>query len=291
MTIISTVFIKCTKFRQCLSVLVLISALPCKAQLLSRAPASYTPDEDVIVRPIDNEITLYDRFVKADKNDQIREFRNQINIWNNNQQFADTYGMDSTLQGSAYFVPTPDEKWEYFKSNYMRYLRRRGEQPLKDQPKQWYREWRASDEIDSIDRLDSAFSATEKKTLSGKDLPDALKAKEVSVWKQTKFIFQPRVDQGLVVVGFRGPIAYVRAWVSVNGETEINAQKEFTSTGTRLMANYYTESGQYLSVVDQRITQHLTLRFTATKNKALEEDVNIARANDETVMLLYNKEF
>lgn len=291
MTIISTVFQKCTKFRRCLPALVILGSLPCKAQLLSRAPASYTPDEDVIVRPIENEITLYDRFVKADKNDQVREFRNQINIWSQNQQFADQYKMDSTLQGSAYFVPTPDEKWEYFKNNYMRYLRRKGEQPLKDQPKEWYREWRASDEIDSIDRLDSAFGATEKKTLTGKDLPDALKAKEVSVWKQTKFIFQPRVDQGLVIVGFKGPIGYVRAWVNVNGETEINAQREFTSTGTRLMANYYTDSGQYLSVVDQRITTNLSLRITATKNKSLKEDVNIARANDETVMLLYNKAF
>ncbi len=291
MTIILTVFQKCRKLRQCLPALVILSSLPCQAQLLSRAPASYTPDEDVIVRPIENEITLYDRFVKADKNDQIREYRNQLAIWNNNQLFAEQYKMDSTLQGSAYFVPTPDEKWEYFKSNYMRYLRRKGEQPLKDQPKEWYREWRASDEIDSIDRLDSAFSATEKKTLTGKDLPDALKAKEMSVWKQTKFIFQPRLDQGLVIVGFKGPIAYVRAWVNINGETEVNAQKEFQSIGLRLMANYYTDSGQYLSVVDQRITDHLSLRITATKNKDLEENADIARANDETVMLLYNKAF
>lgn len=291
MVTISTVLKKCIKFRRCLPALAILSALPCQAQLMKRAPASYTPDEDVIVRPIDNEVTLYDRYVKTDKNLEVLQFRNQLTIWNNNQQFADQYKMDSTLQGSAFFVPTPDEKWEYFKSNYMRYLRRRGEQPLKDQPKEWYREWRASDEIDSIDRLDSAFAATEKKTLTGKDLPDALKAKEVSVWKKTKFIFQPRLDQGLVIVGFKGPIAYVRAWVNVNGETELNAQKEFESIGLRMMANYYTESGQYLSVVDQRITNHLTLRFTATKNKALKEDVNIARANDETVMLLYNKAF
>lgn len=288
MTIILTVFQKCRKLRQCLPALIILSSLPCQAQLLSRAPASYTPDEDVIVRPIENEVTLYDRFIKADKDIRIREFRNQINIWNNNQQFADTYGMDSTLQGSAYFVPTPEEKWEYFKSNYMRYLRRKGEQPLKDQPKEWYREWRASDEIDSIDRLESGFNATSKKTLSGQELPDALKTKEVSVWKKTKFIFQPRLDQGLIIVGFSGPIAYVRAWISANGETEMNAQKTFESIGLRVMANYYTQSGQYISSVDQRITDHLYARLTATKNPDVEDGT---RSNDETIMLLYNKEF
>lgn len=266
----------------------ILGAFPCKAQSLSRAPASYTPDEDVIVRPIENEVTLYDRFVKADHDVRIREFRNQINIWNRNQQFAEQYKMDATLQGSAYFVPTPDEKWEYFKNNYMRYLRKKGEQPLKDQPKEWYRQWRASDEIDSIDRLDSTFGATKKKSLTGKALPEALQEKEVSVWKKTKFIFQPRVDQGLVIVGFKGPIAYLRAWVKVNGEAEVNLQREFNSTGTRVMANYYTNSGQYISSIDQRITDDLYARATSTKNPNVEAGTP---SNDQTIMLLYNKEF
>lgn len=289
MTKLLTVLKKCKSLGQCLPALLMMGAvLPCKAQSLRRSPASYTPDEDVIVRPIDNEVTLYDRFVRQDKDDTVREYRNQIAIWNNNQTFADTYGMDTSLQGSGYFVPTADEKWEYFKSNYMRYLRRRGEQPLKDQPKEWYRQWRASDEVDSIDRLDSGFDRTAKKSATGKILPEALQAKEVSVWKSTKMIFQPRIDQGLVIVGFKGPIGHVRAWININGETEINGQKSFESIGLRMMANYYTKSGQYLSAVDKRLTDNLYARITATKNKEVQDGTP---SNDETIMLLYNKEF
>jgi hypothetical protein len=55
-----------------------------------------------------------------------------------------------------------------------------------------------------------------------------------------------------------------------------------------MMANYYTQSGQYISSIDQRITDHLYARLTATKNPDVEDGT---RSNDETIMLLYNKEF
>ena len=59
--------------------------------------------------------------------------------------------------------------------------------PLKDAPKNWYQEYRASNEIDTIDEMEARFQKTNKKTLSGKTLPKSLQAKEVSVWKDTKF--------------------------------------------------------------------------------------------------------
>src|SRR5688500_13028114 len=80
----------------------------------NRAPASYVPDDDVIVKPVDNELSFYQQYIASDKSQEVLNSRNQIKTWNDNQQFADQYGMDSTLAGSAYFVPTPDEKWEYF---------------------------------------------------------------------------------------------------------------------------------------------------------------------------------
>lgn len=249
-----------------------------------REPASYIPDDDVIVKPVDNELSFYQQYVAGDNSTEVIQSRNQIRVWNENQQFADQYGLDSTLTGSAFFVPTPQEKFEYFKDRYMRYLQKKGERPLQDVPQNWYNNFRVSNEVDTIDEMESRFKRTTKKTSADKNLPEALQQKEISLWKQTRFIFQPRVEQGLIVVGIKGPIAYARAWVGINGEAEFNVQKSFESTGTRMMFNYYAHNGRYFTSVDQRIVDNLYARLTSQKNP--EKDVK-----DDSVMLLYATQF
>jgi len=255
---------------------------------IARAPASYIPDDDVIIKPIDNQLSFYQQYVASDKSNDVINSRNQIKVWNDNQAFADQYGMDSTLTGSAFFVPTAEEKFEYFKDKYMRYLRRKGEQPLKDMPKGWYQDYRASNEVDTIDEMEERFKKTSRKGLSGKTLPDSLKQKEVSLWKKHKFIFQPRVEQGLVIVGIKGPLAYARAWVGINGETEVNVKHEVDSIGLRVMYNYYVHSGKYFTSVDKRITDNLYARVTSLKNPGAGED---SVKQDNTLMLLYATKF
>lgn len=251
---------------------------------VERKPASYVPDDDVIVKPVDNELSFYQQYVASDNSAEVVQSRNQLKVWNDNQQFADQYGLSTKLAGSPYFVPTQEEKLQYFKDRYMRYLKRKGEQPLKDAPKNWYQNYRASNEVDTIDEMESRFKKTTKKTSSNKNLPEALQQKEVSVWKKTKFIFQPRVEQGLVVVGIKGPIAYARAWVGVNGETEINVQKSVDSIGFRMMFNYYTHSGKYFTSVDQRLMENIYARVTSDKDPE-------TLAKNDTIMLLYSKQF
>jgi hypothetical protein len=277
---------QCRKFRQFFTVGLVLFASMAQGQItprtyVTRAPASYIPDDDVIVKPVDNELSFYQQYVAGDKSEDVVKSRNQLKVWNDNQVFAEQYGMDSTLAGSPFYVPTSDQKFEYFKDKYMRYLRRKGEQPLKDAPKTWYQDYRASNEVDTIDEMEARFKKSNK---SKEKLPESLQAKEISVWKQTKFIFQPRVDQGLVIVGIKGPIAYARAWVGVNGQTEVNVQKAIESIGFRLMFNYYADTGKYFTSADQRIMENVYARLTSQKDPA-------AKTQDETLMLLYAKPF
>lgn len=253
----------------------------------SRAPASYIPDDDVIVKPVDNEISFYQQYVASDNSNDVIQSRNQIKVWSDNQQFADQYGMDSSLAGSPFYVPTQKEKLEYFKNKYMRYLRGKGEQPFKEMPKNWYQNYRASNEIDTLDEMENRFKASNK-SAGGRRLPESLQAREVSIWKETKFIFQPRLDQGLVIVGLRGPLAYARAWVGVNGKTEINVQQSYDKTGTRFMVNYYVDKGRYFTSVDQHLFGNVYARVTAEKKSMV---VNGVVRPDETLMLLYAKQF
>ena len=288
-----TFWTKCSKypaFRQLgLMSIILFSGI-CHGQITSqvkvpmRAPASYIPDDDVIVKPVENEISFYQQYVGSDESRDVVNARNQIKVWNDNQVFANQYGLSTELIGSPYFVPTEEEKWQYFKDRYLRYLRRKGEQPLKDMPKNWYQEYRASNEVDTIDEMEARFQKTNKKSSGGSVLPKSLQAKEVSIWKKTKFVFQPRVDQGLVIVGIRGPGLDARAWVGVNGETEVNFQHRIDKIGFRAMFNYYAHTGQYFTSLDQRIMENVYARYTTSRNPT-------TQVTDNTVMLLYGKSF
>lgn len=252
---------------------------------LSRNPASYIPDDDVIVKPEMNQISFYQQYVASDESSNVVQLRNQIKVWNDNEAFAQQYGLRTTLAGSPYFIPSEEEKWEYFKGKYLRYLKRKGEQPLKDAPKNWYQDQRVSNEVDTIDELEARFKKSNgKATSSSSALPKSLQAKEVSVWKNTKFTFQPRVEQGLVIVGFKTSFAVARAWVGVNGRTEVNVQQTYDSIGLRAMFNYYTDTGKYFTSVDQRLVENIYARYTVNRDPATE-------VNDNTLMLLYAKTF
>lgn len=280
------------RFRQLAAVLVMLSAGVAQGQIsfsardasLVRRPASYIPDDDVIVRPVDNELSFYQQYIANDNAKEVVQTRNQLKVWNDNQVFADQYHLNTTLAGSAFFVPTQEEKLEYFKSKYMRYLQKRGTQPLQNMPKNWYQSYRASNEVDTIDEMEARFRSSQKKTSTERALPKSLQTKEVSIWKQTKLIFQPRPEQGLVVVGINSPIAVARAWVGVNGQAEINVQQSYASTGTRFMVNYYTNSGKYFTSVDQRLMESVYARVTRNIDPT-------TKVNDNTLMLLYAKQF
>jgi hypothetical protein len=250
--------------------------------LITRLPANYVPDDDVIVKPIENEITFYQKHIENDQSEEVIQSKQQLKVWQDNQLFADQYGHDSTLMGST-FVPTPEEKWEFFKDRYMRYLRRKGEQPLKDLPKTWYNQFRASSDVDTIDEMEARFKSKNKK-VADSVLPKILQEKEINLWKQNKVIFQPRLDQGLVVIGIRGPLIHARAWVGVNGRTELNVRKDIDSIGFRAMYNYESETGEYIASLDQRLMQHLSLRVTKSNNP-------VEQIDDETIMLRYAKQF
>lgn len=254
------------------------------AQTQKRLPASYVPDDDVIVKPIDNKVSFYQQYISSDQSMDVVKARNQIKIWSDNQVFADQYNIEINMAGSPFYVPTQKEKWEYFNNKYLRYLRAKGEQPLKQMPTSWYQEYRASNEVDNIDELEARFKKKNGKSSEEKFLPEAMRTKEVSLWKKTSFIFQPRLDQGLVVVGLKTPFAYARAWVGVNGRTEVNVQQTYDSIGVRGMFNYYADTGQYFSSVDKQIVDNLYARYTRTNNPKM-------NLQDDTVMLLYAKQF
>ncbi|MGE3610340.1 MAG: hypothetical protein AB7I27_12180 [Bacteriovoracaceae bacterium] len=263
--------------------------------LARRMPASYVPDDDVIAKPVDNEISLYQKYIASDNSSDVVNTRNQLKVWHDNQVFAQQYHLDSSMQGSPYFVPTQEQKWEYFKNKYFRYMKARGEQPIKDMPKNWYQDYRASNEVDTIDEIEGRFKSSQKKSSSSDDTSSApaipgMQAKEVNLWKKTRVIFQPRIDMGILVFGIKNndTNTYARSWIGVNGRTEMNIQQGFDSIGLRIMYNYFTDTGRYFTSVDKQLVENVYARFTSNKDPKHSPG---SPYQDDTLMLLYARQF
>lgn len=253
-----------------------------------RAPANYVPNDDMIAVPVDVEMSFYEQHVQNDKNWAEKSVvQQQIRIWQENEIMAQRYGMDTTDNG-AYAVPTSREKWEWLQRNYFRYLKRKGEEPLKEESRTMLRSWTSNDEVNSIDEMEAAFRATNKTAVSGRPLPTAIQERQVGNHKKFRFYFQPRIEQGLIIIRTTSRWADARAWIGVNGETEFNVQRTFDATKTRFMMNYYVHSGENLFAIDQHLVGNWSARATSTRVPA---SAGGADLEDRRFQFNYSSEF
>lgn len=250
-----------------------------------RRPANYVPNDDVIAVPVNAEIGFYEKHVANDKSWSDKSaVQNQIRIWQENELMAQQYGLNT--QSGAYYVPTSEEKWNWMQRSYFRYLKRKTEDPFREEPKNIWRNWTANDEVNSIDEMEARFRATSRRSVTGKALPSAFQEKSAKT-KKFKLNFQPRLEQGLIIVRATSQWFDARAWVAVNGETEVNVQRTF-ATQTRFMMNYYVHSGEYLTAMDQNIGYGFSARVTSSWNP---NDVNVNAQRNQTGQLNYITEF
>lgn len=262
----------------------------CGARKIShgRKPANYVPNDDVIAVPVDAEVSFYEKHV-ADKVNNIPNkpgVQQQIRIWQENELMAQQYGLNT--QSGAYYVPTSEEKFRWFQNSYMRYLKSAGEDPLKQIPGQTWRSWTANDEVNSIDQMEAVFKASTKRSpVTGRELPQPLQQQEAKA-KKFKINFQPRIEQGLIIVSTTNAWFDARAWVAANGNSEFNIQRTFTSTNTRIFYNYYFLTGRYLASIDQPIGWGLSARMTSSWTPTL-NNPNVER--NHTAQLNYSVSF
>lgn len=279
---------RCQKSRQLRLSLGLVCSFSVCAQArnLSRAPANFTPDDDVIVAPVSAEMSFYDKYVVNDKSWKEKSVvKRQISIWQENINMAQHYGLDINSPG-AYYVPQSKDKWAYVQSSYFRFLRKQGEDPLKKESNDIWQNWTASKEVDSIDEMESAFKKSNELARKQGIAVKGFEEKNLSKNGQFKFQFQPRLEQGMMIIKLKSPWVEGRAWVSYRG-TELKLEKTLESTSTRFLINYYTQYNRYLASVDQPITATVSARATSTWDPRLGQGLS----NDQTLQLRYNAEF
>lgn len=267
-------------------VLVLLCSVA-RAQLVSRAPANYIPNDNVIVTPLSAEVTFYDQYIASQKDfNETSAVRQKVQQWQERELMAERYGIDNSLARTPYYVPNADQKFEYLQRSYFRYLKKKGERPLQNESKEFVKELTDSNEIDTIDEMEAAFRRSNNLQSKITGSSTNKRKKKVSISEKVDLQFLPRLEQGLMIVRLKSPWLQGRAWIAVNGETEVKLEKYLSATKSRFLVNYYVHTGEYLSSMDQRITKYVSARVTNSKNP------NVPNNQEKTTFILrFQKSF
>lgn len=267
-----------------LSVYLLGSQL-CSAETtkrISRMPANFVPDDDMIIVPIIIERNFYNEFNTKHK----REFssaKKKIQHWLRQEQYAKDYGLEDT---GIVVLPTEEEKQRFLQKHYLRFISKDVERSTNKSLQNSWDDWTADDEIDAISALElhEKVIVTAKKRKGAKDLKAS---REVKIGKdKLKVGVQVRPEIGMVNFTLRSKYFKARAWVGINGNQELKIEKRFKSTNTRAFVNYYIEETRLLAAIDQKLSAHWTLRLTHAKDFDDFEQVNETIVSEDNITQL-----
>lgn len=258
---------KCRKFKHLTSFVYLLITASFSFSALAqvsvplRKPANFVPDDDMIIVPMVVERNFIEDFNEKHK-DEFRSARKKLNHWMVQEQYAEDYGLEGT---GVVTLPTADQKERFFRRNYLRFMQKDVEQSNQAVVNELVNDWNTNDEIDSIEANEQRdeFIVKAKKN-KGQKVFTAKKTVKVA-GKKFKLDIQPRVEMGMVKVRLDTPYFRMRGWLGINGQQEIKISRKFASTNTRAMVNYYIEQNRLLSVIDQPLMTHWSMRLTHDK--------------------------
>lgn len=288
---------KCLKFRHYMKVLQLVlltslcKAIPCQAQGISRAPANYVPDDDMIIVPIVIERNSIHEFNERHE-EKFQNAKKQLRQWINDQEYAEAYGLEGT---GAVRLPTQQEKQRFFERNYLRFLTKDVENANNEFVQETIDEITADEELATIETFEARdeYIVKAKKEATGSENAVKELKSEVKVGKEKfKFNFQPRVEMGMIKVTFKSSYFNARAWVGINGNQEFKLFRRFKSTGTKAQVNYFYEQQRVLASIDQPLAPNWSLRLTHDRQEAAPELNNITEDRENNVIQIrFGKRF
>lgn len=228
------------------------------ARRISRAPANYIMDDDMIVVPITIEKTFIDD-IHEQYQDSFKAHKKTVEGWQLNQEKAEAYGLEDR---GIFRTATLQQRQNFMQRNYLRFYSKKFEQGTNEGLQNLWEQWTADDEIESIKAIEKQDKILVKaKKKQGRTNLDKKTTAKVGK-KEFKFGFQPRIELGMVKLTMDSPYFKMRAWLGVNGNQEVKLEKRIKATKTSAMVNYFIDQDRVLAVVDQGITGPFSLRMT-----------------------------
>jgi len=245
-----------------------------------RKPASFVPDDDLIIVPIIIEKNFIDDFHEKHK----REFdsaKKTLTHWISQEQYAKDYGLEDA---GIVALPTNEQKEQFLHKHYLRFISKDLETASNQTISNTWNEWTADDEIDSI----KAMEMHEKVLVhaeNGQAKKNLKATSKVEVGKSSfKFNYELHPLAGMAKVSLKAGYFNARAWLGANGKQELKVDRYFASTKTSAFANYYIDETKILAAVDQVLAKSWSLRYTHSKDFEDFEDMTKHSPSEDNIL-------
>lgn len=213
-------------------------------QSVSRKPAAV--DEEVLTVPLNDESIFTNAKIFAEDDAGVmRDLKNSMSDWERVEEYARVWDLKST---GLYNTPTASQKGQYISKKMLRYADKRLSGEMKN-----------SEEGSTLHKM---------KTVEKNLRPSAA----VNVSKNFGFKFKARVLQGKAIVEVKNPWIECNTTISANGKARVITRKEFKELGLASGAEYDITESQFLTYVDQQLTDNIKARVSNTSQTGLETD-------------------
>lgn len=232
----------CLNFRQLMIVAVAIATTSISsleaAENYVTASASRKPaavEEEVLTVPLNEDSFTNELIFAEDDAGVMKDMKESLNAWERTEEFARIWDLKDS---GIYTTPTTSQKAKYISKKMLRYADKRLSGEMKK-----------ADEGSTLHKV----SRVEKQLR-----PNAA----VNISKNFGLKFKARVLQGKATVEFKNPWVECNATVGANGKARVISRKEFKSLGLASGAEYSINDSQFLTYVDQQITDNVKARVS-----------------------------
>lgn len=244
----------CLSFRQIIGAVLVcltfsVSAAESAKQLVTRNPAAV--EEEVLTVPLSSNDSFFtnENIFSEDDAGVMRDMKSTMSSWERTEEYARVWDLKST---GLYNTPTTEQKSQYISKKMLRYA-----------DKRLAGEMKKSEEGSALHKMKSV-----EKNLR----PNA----SVNVSKNFGFKFKARVLQGKAIVEVKNPWIECNATVSANGKTRVITRKEFKELGLASGAEYSVNDSQFLTYIDQQLTDNIKARVSNTTGTGADSRAEIS---------------
>ena len=263
---------QCKTFKQYLALCLMLICCGVNAQDSKsfRKPANFVPNDDVIIVPLEYETHFLVRHIDPN-HPRLARIKNQLELWVQQEQYVREWGIEDT---GLYVPPTQEQRFDFFRKNFLRYVSRTAREPLKRDLREW---WNADDAVTEVQRIKQTEEEINRKEKAG-ITKKISKTKVLSTSKSKKFKyklrFRPRVLKGYAALSFRSNLFNADSVLGVNGRLDLRISRNFSKIGLNTMFYYDINDNRMITSISKRLTPTISTSITSTftPDEAIQED-------------------
>ena len=214
-----------------------VSAVETSKLLLSRNPAAV--DEEVLTVPLTTNDSFFTNanMFSDDDSGVMRDMKDSMSSWEKTEEYAKLWDLQST---GLYNTPSTTQKKNYISKRLLKYADKRLSGEMKN--------------------ASEGTTLYKMKTVERNLRPNAT----VNVTKNFGFKFKARVLQGKAIVEVKNPWIECNATLTASGKAKVITRKEFKELGLASGAEYSVNDSQFLTYIDQQLTDNIKARVSNT---------------------------